>query len=150
MVFPSVTSSRVLAIASLTITLGTISSVILRAVSTGTPFTSRVERVRANWPKRFNRTALPNTGAFIFHWSIFRLPCGVDLKRTNRTTIAAPTNPIMNQLTILPKNSLMLLRMRVASGNSTFKPSKMVMNFGNMKVMKKMMMTMPTQATTAG
>ena len=45
-------ASRVLAMASLTMQLGMICSVILRAVRTGTPFSRRVESVRANWPKR--------------------------------------------------------------------------------------------------
>src|SRR5258706_11773044 len=48
MVLPSVTSSRVLAIASFTMTLEMICSVIFNAVRTGTPFSSSVESVRAN------------------------------------------------------------------------------------------------------
>ena len=65
-VLPSVTSSRVLAIASLRMTFGTICSVILRAVRTGTPLCKSVESVRANWPNKLSRTTRPNTGSDIF------------------------------------------------------------------------------------
>ena len=65
-VLPSVTAERVLAMASLTMTFGMISSVIFRALSTGTPLISSVESVRANWPNMFRRNTLPITGACIF------------------------------------------------------------------------------------
>ena len=42
------------------------------------------------------------------------------------------------------------IKIRVANGNGTLKPVKIDMNFGSMKVMKKMMITTPTQATTQG
>ena len=45
---PSVTASRVVMMASLMITFGTTSEVILNAVSTGTPLVSSVDNVRAN------------------------------------------------------------------------------------------------------
>ena len=54
------------------------------------------------------------------------------------------------QLVTLPKKSPRFISICVDHGSFTFKPVKMVMNFGSMKVMKKMMMTMPTQATMVG
>ena len=80
-VFPSVTASRVLEMASLITRLGSTCSVILSAVSTGTPFSSSVESVRANWPYKFSFMTFPNTGALIFHWSILRLPSSVAWNR---------------------------------------------------------------------
>ena len=68
-------------------TLGTMSSVIFNAFSTGTPLMSSVESVRANWPNMFRRNTLPTTGAFIFQLSIFRLPSSVALKRLKRITV---------------------------------------------------------------
>lgn len=57
---------------------------------------------------------------------------------------------MINQFVALPKNVLMFIKIRVANGNGTLKPVKIDMNFGSMKVMKKMMITTPTQATTQG
>ena len=125
-------------------------SVIFNAVSTGTPLVSSVESVRANWPNRFRRTTLPKMGAFIVNRSILRRPSGVPLKRTQNTTATEPTIPMINQFVALPKNVLMFIKIRVANGNGTLKPVKIDMNFGSMKVMKKMMITTPTQATTQG
>ena len=150
MVLPSVTASRVWAMASLSTVLGTISSVIFSAVSTGTPLMSSVESVRANWPKRFRRITLPSTGAFIFQRSIFCLPLGVTFQRSQSMKSVPPTASMMIQFVRLPKNVLMFISNCVAHGSSTFKPWKMVMNFGSMKVMKKMMITTPTLATMAG
>ena len=41
---------------------------------TGTPFSNRVDKVRANWPNKFNLMTFPKRGAFIFHSSILRRP----------------------------------------------------------------------------
>ena len=82
-VFPSVTASRVAAIASFKITFGTTCSVIFNAVNTGTPLCSSVPSVRANCPNKFNRTTRPTTGVFIFQLSIFRRPSGVARNRMN-------------------------------------------------------------------
>ena len=74
-----------------------ICSVIFRAVSTGTPFSSSVESVRANWPKIFSFTTLPKTGAFMRQWSILRRPCSVAWNRLNRITAAITTESISHQ-----------------------------------------------------
>jgi len=49
---------------------------------------SSVESVRANWPNRFSRITLPNTGMRNFMLSIFRRPLSVALYRMNRMLLA--------------------------------------------------------------
>ena len=127
-----------------------ISSVIFKAVNTGTPLMSSVERVRANWPNKFSLTARPRIGAFILKRSIRSLPSGEALKRIQMIEATTATPPMTAQDFKSPKKWLMFIRIRVASGNCTCKPSKIVMNFGSMNVMKKMMITTPTVATIAG
>ena len=50
----------------------------------------------------------------------------------------------------LQRFELTFISSLVAQGSGTFMPVKMLMNFGSMKVMKKMTMTTPTHATMMG
>ena len=76
-VLPSVTAARVSATASLMSELDMTCSVIFSAVKTGTPFWSKVPKVRVNWPNRFNCTTFPITGAFMRHSSSLRAPAAL-------------------------------------------------------------------------
>ena len=149
-VLPSVTSSRVRAMASFMMRFGMTCSVIFSAVNTGTPFCSRVASVRANWANRFNLTTLPTTGAVIFQPSSFRLPAWVDLKRRNRIVSTKTDSPINNQVVPLLKKSPKFITARVDHGSDEFIPWKIDMNRGSMKDMKKTMISTPTHATMHG
>src|SRR2546421_8594667 len=121
-VLPSVTSSRVRAIASFMMRFGMTCSVIFNAVNTGTPLCNSVASVRANWAKRFNLTTLPTTGARIFQPSSLRLPPGVDLNRRNRITSTKTDSPMNNQVVPLRKKSPKFMSARVDQGSCVFNP----------------------------
>ena len=101
MVLPSVTASRVLAMASLHDAVGDDLLGDLQGGQHRHAVFSRVESVRANWPKRFNLTTLPKTGAFIRQWSNLALALLGGWKRLNRITTASATTdhqpPVMRR-----------------------------------------------------
>ena len=99
-------------------------------MSTGTPFSSSVESVRANWPNRFSRTTLPNTGALVFQWSSLRRPSGLAWNRLNNTIPATPVSSISHQYAA--KIWLSPINICVIAGMGTSMPWNMLMNFGSM------------------